>query len=299
MKRLIAVFTILVLVLAGCGDKDTKQMNVKLCFVNSDKTSVEYEEREINYTDNEEPVKKVLDEFLKGPENSGLKTIAPQGLAVNEVIINNNLVVVDFSKEFIMEKNAENLLLRACVFNTITAVEGIENVLILVNGDNLTDEDGNVIGIIEKGDIICDNRLSQENDVELILYFSELEHAVLASETREVTISQNETPEMRIIKELIKGPQKKGLQKTIPTETKILSVETKDGVCFVNLSQDFINKSSGGISDQTLSVYSIVNSLTELKMVDKVQFLIEGQKVETFLDMIFNEPFVRDDDLIR
>ena len=296
---LIAFAVSFLIVLAGCGDKDTKQMNVKLCFVNSDKMSVEYEEREINYTDNEEPVKKVLDEFLKGPENSGLKTIAPQGLAVNEVIINNNLVVVDFSKEFIMEKNAENLLLRACVFNTITAVEGIENVLILVNGDNLTDEDGNVIGIIEKGDIICDNRLSQENDVELILYFSELERAVLTPETREVTISQNETPEMRIIKELIKGPQKKGLQKTIPTETKILSVETKDGVCFVNLSQDFINKSSGGISDQTLSVYSIVNSLTELKMVDKVQFLIEGQKVETFLDMIFNEPFVRDDDLIR
>lgn len=298
MKKIISVLICLVFLLSGCSQK-TEKMNTKLYFLNSEKTGVEYEEREIFYTSDDDVLRLVLDEFLKGPEETDLRTIVPADLSINEIIVNNNLVVVDFSDDFVLENNTDNLLLRTCVVNTLTSVKGIDNVLILVNGDNLTDVNGDVVGIIKKSDIVSDQELTQETDALLTLYFAVGDYAALAAETREVTISQNETAEMKIMKELIKGPQKKNYQKTIPAETKILSVETKDGVCFVNLSQDFISKNLGGISAQTLSVYSIVNSLTELEMVDKVQFLIEGQKVDTFIDMVFNEPFVSDERLVR
>ncbi len=298
MKKLTSLVLCMVFLLAGCS-RNTEKINAKLYFLNSEKTGVEYEEREISYTSDEDILALVLGELLKGPEKTDLKTIVPANLSVNEIIVNNNLAVVDFSSEFVLENNADNLLLRTCVVNTLTSVEGIDNVLILVNGDNLTDVNGNVIGIIKKSDIVSDQELAQETDALITLYFAVSDYAALSAETREVTISQNETAEMKIIKELIKGPEKKNLHKTIPNETKILSVETKDGVCFVNLSQDFISKNSGGIAAQTLSVYSIVNSLTELEMVDKVQFLIEGQKVETFIDMVFNEPFISDERLVR
>ena len=298
MKKIISVLICFVFLLTGCSHK-TEKLNTKLYFLNSEKTGVEYEEREIFYTSQDDIIKLILDEFLKGPEETDLRTIAPANLTVNEVIVNNNLVVVDFSENFVLEDNADNLLLRTCVVNTLTSVNGIDNVLILVNGDNLIDVNGDVVGIIKKSDIVSEQELTQETDALLTLYFAVGDYAALAAETREVTISQNETAEMKIMKELIKGPEKKNYQKTIPTETKILSVETKDGVCFVNLSQEFISKNLGGISAQTLSVYSIVNSLTELEMVDKVQFLIEGQKVDTFIDMVFNEPFIADERLVR
>ena len=48
-----------------------------------------------------------------------------------------------------------------------------------------------------------------------------------------------------------------------------------------------------------MTVYSIVNSLTEISGVDKVQFLIEGQKKDVFIHLIFNEPFSRDQELIQ
>ena len=105
--------------------------------------------------------------------------------------------------------------------------------------------------------------------------------------------------EMRIIKDLLKGPVNPTLMKTIPGETKIISVETKEGVCFVNLSQEFKSRHTGGSAGEMMTVYSIVNSLTELENVDKVQFLVEGQKLEVFIHMIFNEPFVRDPELIQ
>ena len=100
--------------------------------------------------------------------------------------------------------------------------------------------------------------------------------------------------------ELIKGPADiKNASRTIPIGTKLLSVEVSDSICFVNLSQEFISKHIGGSAGENMSVYSIVNSLTEIPKIKKVVLLIEGQKIDTFIDMIFNEPFTRDTSLIE
>ena len=40
-----------------------------------------------------------------------------------------------------------------------------------------------------------------------------------------------------------------------------------------------------------MTIYSIVNTLTELDNIQRVQFLIEGQKSESFIHMMINEPF--------
>jgi germination protein M len=86
---------------------------------------------------------------------------------------------------------------------------------------------------------------------------------------------------------------------TIPSEVKLINIETKEGICFVNFSEDLITKHWGGTAGEIFTIYSIVNSLTELDYIDKVQFLIEGKKQETFTHMIFNEPFERDESLIK
>lgn len=83
-----------------------------------------------------------------------------------------------------------------------------------------------------------------------------------------------------------------------PANAKLLSVETKDSVCFVNFSKEFLNKRADGESEEIITVYAIVNSLTELDDITKVQFLIEGQKVENYGDMIFSQPFERNENII-
>mgnify|MGYP003304269782 CR=1 FL=1 len=50
---------------------------------------------------------------------------------------------------------------------------------------------------------------------------------------------------------------------------------------------------------EQLTIYSIVNTLTALEGIEKVQFLVEGQKNESFIHMLINEPFVRDESLIK
>lgn len=115
------------------------------------------------------------------------------------------------------------------------------------------------------------------------LYFSDDQAMYLAPEERIVT-KGDETLEEVIIRELIKGPQKEGLGRTIPEGTELQSVSVVNGVAYVNFSKEFKTKHWGGSAGETMTLYSVVNSLCELPGIEKVQFLLEGEKQESILD---------------
>jgi hypothetical protein len=55
-----------------------------------------------------------------------------------------------------------------------------------------------------------------------------------------------------------------------------------DGTTYVDLSNDILGDFEPGIQSETLAIYSIVNSITiNIPSVKRVQFLIQGQQVET------------------
>ena len=74
---------------------------------------------------------------------------------------------------------------------------------------------------------------------------------------------------------LIAGPKSTDAFATIDPATSVLDVTTRSGICYVSLSKDFLNKTTN-VSDEVL-IYSLVDSLTELGNVNKVQILIDGK----------------------
>ena len=68
------------------------------------------------------------------------------------------------------------------------------------------------------------------------------------------------------------------------TDTKILGITVKDGICYLNLSEDFLTVVYPVTEDVIL--YSLVNSLTELPNVNKVQISIDGNTERYFGDHI-------------
>ena len=85
-----------------------------------------------------------------------------------------------------------------------------------------------------------------------------------------------------MVRELIKGPEEEGLSSAIPVGTEINEIMIKDKVCYLDLSAEFQKNHLGGPREEALTIYSIVNSLTELPNIQYVQFLIDGQRVETY-----------------
>lgn len=78
----------------------------------------------------------------------------------------------------------------------------------------------------------------------------------------------------------------------LPAATKVLGLNIKDGIASVNFSKEFLTKGQGEYK-QTMVVYGVVNTLTEFPSVKKVQFLVEGKKVEVLGQMDLATPLER------
>ena len=80
--------------------------------------------------------------------------------------------------------------------------------------------------------------------------------------------------------------------KSFPKGTKVLGLIVKDGLATVNLSKEFLTKGQGEY-ERTMSLYAIVNSLTEASTVKKVLFQAEGKKIEVLGQMDLEGPLTR------
>jgi len=129
------------------------------------------------------------------------------------------------------------------------------------------------------------------------LYF--IQNGKLVQELRTI-ISENLEIEREIVKELIKGPRNKLYEATFPANTTILSIETIDNICYVNLSKNYLNYIFDSGKDSALIVWSLVNSLTQLDYIHKVQLLIDGKRVSLIINNhSLKDPLPRNEELVQ
>ncbi len=140
--------------------------------------------------------------------------------------------------------------------------------------------------------------------VPIRLYFANEDSTKLKLEVRYIPVSEAKKSVNNlagiVVKELINGPEGSDLKPTIPKGTKLRSsVGIKAGVATVDLSKDFVDKHPGGKAAEQLTIYSVVNSLTQIKDILKVKFLINGESREAYKGSFkFDIPFPPDPSLI-
>ncbi|SHI50998.1 Sporulation and spore germination [Geosporobacter subterraneus DSM 17957] len=135
---------------------------------------------------------------------------------------------------------------------------------------------------------------------EMNLYFGSPDYKQLVIEKR-IIVSEELSEEKVIVEELIKGPRNKVLRASIPPETRLLSVNTTEGICYVNLSNEFLNTYRWSQQmNEAITIWSIVNSLTELNEVQGVQILVEGNKVDVIEKYYsLKQPYFRNEELLK
>ncbi len=139
----------------------------------------------------------------------------------------------------------------------------------------------------------------------LRLYFANADNTKLKLEIRYVDTVEvkksDSTLATAVINELIKGPSDNtAFKSTIPAETKLLSpVKIENKVATVNLSKEFKTKHPGGKEAERMTIYSIVNSLTELEGIEKVKFTIDSKTQKEYMgNFKFDALFPRSAQLI-
>lgn len=238
----------------------------------------------------------ILEDLRLGIKTDGIQPTVPEILEVNSVKISDEIVTVDFSSRYYGLTSVDEVICRSSIVWSLTSLNFIDSVKFTVDGDPLVSKDGEPYGVMNRQNILIDPVVSATTTEYAILklYFSNENASDLVVEDRVVEVNANQPREKTVLEQLIAGPKDEGNYATIPGETKVMDITTtNDGVCYVNLSQEFVTKHNGGSTGELLTIYSIVNSLSELENVEKVQFLIEGEKMEAFKGHIdFSTPFV-------
>jgi len=132
---------------------------------------------------------------------------------------------------------------------------------------------------------------------EVILFFADADAASLLPEKRLLPLGSSlESNADAIVNELIKGPQVEGSFATIPADTRLTNVYRVGDVLVVDFSRELQMNHPGGSAGELITVYSIVNTLTDnLHGIKKVQILVDGAEMETLAGhMDLSKPLSQD-----
>ena len=260
----------------ACNREEQKKGEYQIYYLNMDKTKIVAEEYDSTGVEGEALVQELLDKLQSAPVSSKLRQTIPADVKVESFKINGAYLYVDFSKEYKNLIPEEEIMVRASIVRTLAQIDEVKLVAFTVNSESLLNSDGSLVGSMS-ADSFVENPGKQINssvETTLTLYFSNKEGTALKKETRTVHYSTNISMEKLIMEQLIEGPKKSGTMATVPSATKLISVSVADGVCYVNLGDSFKNQNAEVTEEVVL--YSIVNSLTELQGVSKVQISING-----------------------
>ncbi len=119
----------------------------------------------------------------------------------------------------------------------------------------------------------------QSRQTKILLYFENIENGNLEAETKVIDANLLiENPHKKLIEFLIKGPQNEKLKKLIPDGTILNDIKIENGCAIINFSNEFLNYENE--ENKLKIINSIVNTLTNLKEINSVSFLINGEKNE-------------------
>ena len=190
----------------------------------------------------------------------------------------------------------------------VAVFNGVQNDMLIydyVEGKNLLDATGNTVGVMT-AETFIDNTgedMKKYEEVTLTLYFANVTGDKLIKVNRTMRYNTNIALEKLVVEQLVSGPvEQKGKDNNLVfpvlnSETKIISVSIKDGICYVNLNNAFLSLTNNVTADTV--IYSVVNSLTELPGVLKVQLAVDGETEVKLGDKTLSALFERNLDIIQ
>ena len=213
-------------------------------------------------------------------------------------LVDGNILYLNFDTNYQSMDVSREVLARAALAKTLTQIDGIDYISIRSGDQPLINALGENVGLISSSNFI--NSVSNVNSFEkatLTLYFADEEGTKLVPETREMFYDMNTSKERLIIDELMKGPTNTKLKATIPNDTKVISVTVNEGICYVNFDEGFLNALPDVLD--SITIYSIVDSLSELPNISRVQILVNGKSDKNYNSISLGTSVERNLDYVK
>ncbi len=308
MRRTIWLLLLLMALAAGCGRKQEQAQEeepegtYKIYYLNSSMTKLAPQKYYTETREQGELIPELMDRFLNVPNDVDGQVALSDKVGYLGYRQEDQVLFLYFDAGYGSKVNmnaTREILCRAALAKTMTQIEGIDYISIYVADQPLLDSYGNPVGMLSDSDFI--EGISDINSYEksqLNLFFTDETGQYLVGENREVVHSINTSLERLIVEELLKGPQAAGHYRTLPEGTKLLNVSLNENICYINFDSAFLNNTLD--VNEYIPIYSIVNSLSEISTVSKVQITINGSQDVMFRDAVsLNTQFERNLEILE
>ena len=271
----------MIFVMAGCSAQQQtlpEENTVSVYYINNDETRTESYSYTLNSTDARGAVEELLEKLSEKSPNAQYKAPLAMGFVITDYTFDDGKIVLNMSADYKKLVFTTEVLVRAAIVRTLCGSGYVNEVYFTVEGEPLKDHSGFEVGMMDSGTFISNdgNEINTYEEATVMLFFASNDGSTLISVYRNKFYSTSMPLEKFVVDELIAGPSGSAdvLYPSVNPQTTVLSVNSKDGVCYVNLSGDFLIPY--GNVPTNISVYAIVDSLCDLPNIDKVQILVDG-----------------------
>lgn len=298
MKKIVSTLLIIFMIMIMCSScteaSSETTSDIQLYYVstvfNEDNLGLTLETETMEYTSEEQlDVGTIIEQMITGPE-SGANIRSPiYKIDLVNWDVEENIASLTFSAGYGELQGLEHTLADACITLTLLQLDYLNGVIVTWIGNDEPEE------IMTEQSFSLSQEWGTETEQEITLYYLGSDGRYLVSESQILVVEESEPIERYVIEELIRGPKNEAYRTLIPEGTEVLNVYTEKGTCYVDLSEAFLTGRSGDSLTNRLAVYSIVNSITNLKNVERVQILVNGETVERYGLMDISTPLVREE----
>ena len=214
-----------------------------------------------------------LEKMASPSEDIEYMPAIPENVKVKSLKVEHDIAYIDFNKKY----------------------NEINGVWITVEEENLKNESGKVLGVLN-GDDFAESAGSSPSAYEqttLTLFFANESGDQLVRQQMDVRYNTNVPREKLIVEKLMGGPKKSGAYPTLNPSAALLGVTVKEGTCYVNFDSEFLNS----VYDvrPEVAIYSLVNSLLEGTGAGSVQIMVNGEKNASYQETVdLSQPLERD-----
>ena len=283
--RLCGVLSLLLFLtlFSGCKKKEkteskTDEGGYQIYYLNKDETATATVSYQPKAKDTDTLIQELLEKLAETPEGGSMEAVLTDSIFVTDYALESGQLSLHFDPAYKDMNGIREILCRSAVVRTLCQIPDVEYVSFLIGDSPLMDSEKNPVGQMNADSFVenTGDAINEETVTTLTLYFANKTGDKLVKEKVNVTGSSNISVEKLVVESLIRGPVSKDTDyPTLPSGTKILSISTKDGICYVNLNEGFLEQ--GYNVTEAVTIYSIVDSLTELSGIVKVQILVNGE----------------------
>lgn len=244
-------------------------------------------------------VKDLLQKLGKKEVPDGGVSLLPEDVSINSYDVQDDLLVIDFSKEYNNMSKVREIMTRAGIVQTLLQAPDIAKIRFTVAGQALKDSRNEDIGEMTSktfAEYSGKDTESYRYDT-FTLYFVDKSGKKLVKEVRNVYYRRSLPKERIVLEQLAKGPMEEGHYPTISEHSSVLSVITADKICYINMNNAF-REGTEDVSED-ISVYSVVNSILDSCDAEKVQISVDGSMDGNFQESLSLYKFYeKNEDLI-